>query len=58
MVCHGARMTSSYAMTIAGWREPDGGRVLRVDPGAGPGGGPLHRTAAHVVIDWLEGGGR
>jgi hypothetical protein len=44
-----------YAVTIAGWREPDGGHVLRLDPSIDPATAPLLGPLPDVVVGWLEG---
>ena len=47
-----------YAITAIGWRDPDGGRVLRVAPGEDPATAPIIGSMPRVVIDWLEGRAR
>jgi hypothetical protein len=49
---HGGR----YAVTLAGWREPDGGQVVQVQPGELPQQGPLLGPLPRVMVEWLEQG--
>ena len=44
-----------YAVTAMGWRDADGGRVVRVAPGEDPTTAPIIGPMPRVVIDWLEG---
>ena len=47
-----------YAVTIQGWREPDGGHVIRLDPGADPAVAPLLGPLPDLVVGWLAGKAR
>jgi hypothetical protein len=44
-----------YAITAIRWRDPDGGRVVRVAPGEEAATAPLIGPMPRVVVDWLEG---
>jgi hypothetical protein len=44
-----------YAVTVSDWREPDGGRVVRVASGEAPAGAPIIGSLPAVVTAWLEG---
>jgi hypothetical protein len=44
------------ALTVRGWREPNGGRVLAVAPGQDPKDAPVLGSLPEVVRGWLAGG--
>jgi hypothetical protein len=44
-----------YAVTGLRWRDPDGGRVVRVGPGEDPKSAPIIGPLPLVVTAWLEG---
>jgi hypothetical protein len=44
-----------YALTMADWRESEGGEVVRVGPGESAETAPIIGQLAAVVVAWLEG---
>jgi hypothetical protein len=44
-----------YALTMIGWRESEGGEVVRVGPGESAETAPIIGQLAAVVVAWLEG---
>lgn len=45
----------TYGITAIGWRDPDGGRILKVAHGDDPATAPISGPMPLVVIDWLAG---
>jgi hypothetical protein len=45
-----------FAVTLPGWREPDGGQVIRVQPEQGLQQTPLLGPLPRVIVKWLEQG--